>query len=95
MIDIVAAREAYNANENLNVEIVRSEHTAADGHTKPKFYGALDSKLRTGMDTNPVLQWIIRIATRSHFQGGGNVEVWAAIQLCSEYVTTVLLLYWV
>ena len=52
MIDIAAAREAYNANEISNVCLVRAEHNPADGLTKVKFCKALDAILRTGMDKN-------------------------------------------
>ncbi|CDF33317.1 unnamed protein product [Chondrus crispus] len=67
MIDIAAAREAYNENEISNVGLVRSEHNVADGLTKPKYCKALESLLRTGKDENPVEQWIIRAPSRSSF----------------------------
>lgn len=60
MIDVAAAREAYKRNEISNVGLVKSEHNVADGLTKPGPCAALEAVLRTGRDTNPVQQWIIR-----------------------------------
>lgn len=67
MIDIAAARQAYELEEISNIGLVRSEHNIADGLTKPKFCKALGNLLKTGMDLNPVEQWIIRTSTRSSF----------------------------
>jgi len=61
MIDVAAAREAYNSNEMSNVGLVNSMHNVADGLTKPRLCSALDAVLRTGKDGNPVEQWIIRM----------------------------------
>lgn len=60
MIYVAAAREAYQRNEIFNVGLVKSEHNVADGLTKLGPCAALDTVLRTGKDTNPVQQWIIR-----------------------------------
>jgi len=60
MIDIAASREAYNRGEISNVGLVLSENSIADGLTKPSYCKAMDTMLRTGMDKNPVEQWIIR-----------------------------------
>lgn len=60
MIDVAAAREAYNRHEISNVGLVRSEHNVPDGLTKPGPCAALDAVLRIGKDVNPVQQWVIR-----------------------------------
>ena len=60
MIDIAAAQDAYNKHEISNVGLVKSEHNIADGLTKPGLCSALNTMLRTGVDNNPVQQWIIR-----------------------------------
>lgn len=60
MIDIAAAREAYNRNEISNVGLVKSANNLADGLTKPGVCQSLDDVLRTSVDRNPVEQWIIR-----------------------------------
>ena len=45
MIDIAAAREAYNRHEISNVGLVKSEHNIAEGLTKPSLCPALDAML--------------------------------------------------
>lgn len=60
MIDIAAAREAYNRHEISNVGLVLSEHNLADSLTKPGIYAALETVVKTGYDRNPVQQWIFR-----------------------------------
>ena len=71
IIDIVAAREAYNRQEISNVGLVLSEHNIADGLTKIKPNKALDQLLKTGIDSNPVQQWVIRRdASSSSVEGG-------------------------
>lgn len=62
MIDVAAAREAYNNQEISNVGLLKSEHNAADGLTKPHHCTALERIMSTGEDNNPVQQWIIRAA---------------------------------
>ena len=54
MIDVSAARQAYNENEISNVGLVRSEHNIAEGLNKPKFCRSLDELMRAGVDLNPV-----------------------------------------
>ena len=71
MIDIAATREAYNKNEILNVGLVRSEHNPADGLTKPKYCKALDTIIETGINNNPVEQWIIPTQPRSSSEVAG------------------------
>eukprot|EP00170_Pyropia_yezoensis_P001479 contig_6504_g1483 len=65
MIDVAAAREAYNNQEISNVGLLKSEHNAADGLTKPHHCAALERILTTGEDNQPVQQWIIRDAATS------------------------------
>ena len=54
MVDIVAARKAYNADEISYVCLVRLEHNPADVVTNFKFREALYEALRTGVDRKPV-----------------------------------------
>jgi len=65
MIDVAAARDAYNKHEISNVGLVKSEHNVADGLTKPGLCPAMEELLRTGVDKNPVQQWIIRSRSKS------------------------------
>lgn len=60
MIDVAAAREAYNNFEISNVGLVAGIDNPADGLTKPKLCKPLYELLRTGIDATPVAQWIIR-----------------------------------
>lgn len=66
MIDIAAAREFYTREDISNVGLVSSEHNMADGLIKQKQNKALEDLLRTGKDTNPVQQWIIRMNPSSN-----------------------------
>ena len=61
LIDISAAREAYNRHEISNVGLVLSEHNIADGLTKPKPCSSLMQVMTSGYDKNPVQQWIFRM----------------------------------
>lgn len=56
MIDVAAAREAYNRYEISNVGLVKSEHNVSDGLKKPGLCTALDAALRLWKDVNPVKQ---------------------------------------
>ena len=60
LIDIAAAREAYNRREISNVGLVTSDNNMADSLTKVKPSGALGLLLATGVDRTPVEQWVIR-----------------------------------
>eukprot|EP00170_Pyropia_yezoensis_P002750 contig_11549_g2755 len=60
MIDIAAARKAYNCNEISNVGLVKSANNLANGLAKPGVCQSLDAMLRTSVGRNPVEQWIIR-----------------------------------
>lgn len=75
MIDIAAAREAYNRNEITNVGLVKSANNLADGLTKPGFCQSLDDVLRTAMDQNPVEQWIIRQPSVAEVQRSDKEKV--------------------
>lgn len=60
MVDIAAARQAYNRYDISNVGLIASEDNPADPLTKENGCHALDTLLRTGMDHTPVAQWVIR-----------------------------------
>lgn len=60
MIDIAAARQAYNRHEISNVGLIASEHNPADPMTKTRGCPALETLLRSGVDHTPVVQWVIR-----------------------------------
>jgi len=65
MIDLAAAREACNKQETSNVGLFKSERNIADGLTKHGLCLALNEVLKTGVDTNPVQQWIFRSRSTS------------------------------
>eukprot|EP00170_Pyropia_yezoensis_P000956 contig_4436_g959 len=56
IINLAAAREAYNDQEISSVGLIKSEHNAADGLTKPYRCAALERTLTTREDNNPVQQ---------------------------------------
>ena len=60
MLDVYAARQRYNAREISNIGFVPSNHSLADGQTKPKMQYALLDLLSTGLHNFIVEQWIIR-----------------------------------
>jgi len=60
LVDIAAARQAYNRQDLSNVGLVASENNIADALSKARGCGALDALLRTGVDRTPVVQWVIR-----------------------------------
>jgi len=60
LVDIAAARQAYNRFDISNVGLIASCDNIADALTKVRGCGALDSLLRTGIDNTPVAQWVIR-----------------------------------
>jgi len=68
LIDVAAAREAYNRREISNVGLVMSDNNIADSLTKVKPSGALEPLLATGVDRTPVEQWVIRPGTASPCQ---------------------------
>jgi len=65
MIDVAASHDAYNKREISNGGLFTSEHNIADGLTKPGLCSALDEVLRTGVDRNPIQQWIVRSQSTS------------------------------
>lgn len=75
MIDIAAAREAYNRKEISNVGLVKSANHLADGLTKPGFCMSLDDILRTSVDRHPVEQWIIRTSEKAEPQRSDKEKV--------------------
>ena len=60
MIDVAAARGAYNRNDISNVGLVLSQHNIADGLTKITNCKSLNEVMESGYDKNPVQQWIFR-----------------------------------
>lgn len=60
LIDVAAAREAYNRGDLSNVGLVAGKHNMADGFTKPKLNDALERFLDAGVDATPVDQWVLR-----------------------------------
>ncbi|GAB0497662.1 hypothetical protein MMPV_010067 [Pyropia vietnamensis] len=75
MIDVAAAREAYNRNEISNVGLVKSANNPADGLTKPGFCQSLDDVLRTSVDRHPVEQWIVRVPQEAVTQRSDKEKV--------------------
>jgi len=60
IIDIAAAREAYDRRELSNVGLVASANNPADGLTKVEARPALDALLLTGSNHASVEQWVVR-----------------------------------
>lgn len=60
LIDIAGLRESYNRQEISNLGLVATEDNMADAMTKLRCGGALDRLLSTGIDSTPVVQWVIR-----------------------------------
>lgn len=75
MIDVAAAREAYNRHEISNVGLVQSEHNIADGLTKPGQCAALSAMMKTAKDVNPVQQWVTRTDASPRHSGVENPGV--------------------
>ena len=59
MIDISAARQAYNAKETDNMALIRSEHNLADGQTTIAPNGALNTLIKTHKLPHPAEQYIM------------------------------------
>lgn len=60
LIDIAAARQAYNRQEISNIGLVSSEDMIADGLTKTTAESSLAELLKSGRSELKVKQWIIR-----------------------------------
>ena len=60
LIDITAAREAYNRHDISNVGLVLSGDNVADGLTEIGSFSSLNKVMETGYDRSPVQQWIFR-----------------------------------
>lgn len=78
LIDIAGLRESYARREISSLGLVATEHNVADGMTKLRCGGALDCLLKTGIDTTPVAQWVVRPAVgplRPTTGGGGSVNL--------------------
>ena len=60
MLDLHAARHAYQSQEISNIGFVRSAPNLADGLTKTKMQGSLLNLLRTGKHVLECEQWTLR-----------------------------------
>lgn len=77
MIDVAAAREAYNCGDLSNVGLVAGKCNMADGIPKLKPIGAHERFVDTGADNKPVDQWVIRTPMESCLRlttGQGGVQ---------------------
>eukprot|EP00168_Porphyra_purpurea_P011733 TRINITY_DN2999_c0_g1_i1.p2 TRINITY_DN2999_c0_g1~~TRINITY_DN2999_c0_g1_i1.p2 ORF type:complete len:140 (-),score=39.27 TRINITY_DN2999_c0_g1_i1:301-720(-) len=63
LIDVAAARQAYNRHDLFNVGLIASEHNVVNALTKVRGCGALDALLRPGVENTPVVQWVVRPPT--------------------------------
>ena len=61
MVEIMAAREAYNRYEISNVGLVPGNSNPAAGLTKPKICVQLNEYLHRGVDSTKVSQWMYRM----------------------------------
>lgn len=62
LIDVAGLRESDIRREVSNQRLVTTESNMADAMTKLKCGSALDSLLKTGIDTTLAAQWVIRPA---------------------------------
>lgn len=69
MIDIRAAREAYESQEISDVGWIRGSDNPADGLTKPGRCEALENILDRGLVNIPVQQWVVRTALNKTSSG--------------------------
>ncbi len=67
MIDINAAREAYNDRSMSNIALIDSVHNPADGLTKVRSNGALRQLLETHTINHPVRQFIVDTDAKNWF----------------------------
>jgi len=72
MVDVAAARQAYARHDVSNVGLIASADNLADPLTKVHGCRALDSLLSTGVDKNPIVQWVVRPPARSPVSDHGN-----------------------
>ena len=60
MVNIHAARQAYESNEIWNIAFVWSAQNLADSFTKPRMQSSLLNLLKTGRHDVECEQWILR-----------------------------------
>ena len=60
MVEIMAAREAYNRHEISNVGLILGDENQADGLTKSRVSVKLNRVLSQGKDLTAAVQWIYR-----------------------------------
>eukprot|EP00170_Pyropia_yezoensis_P006154 contig_25038_g6173 len=75
LIDVAGLRESYKRREVSNLGLVTTENNMADAMTKLKCGSALDCLLKTGIETTPVAQWVIRPAVDPPCPTTGGREV--------------------
>ena len=61
MVELLAARQAYNRHEISNVGLVAGESNPADRLTKPGICKHLNELIYRGADKTQVVQWIYRM----------------------------------
>ena len=61
MVEIIAAREAYNRYEISNVGLVPGDFNPAEGLTNSKVRAQLNELVYKGIDTTRVSQWTYRM----------------------------------
>jgi hypothetical protein len=59
MVDIAAAREAYNERTMTNIGLIRSEYNPADGLTKTAPNDALLNLLKSNKIDHPIEQFVV------------------------------------
>lgn len=59
MVYVASAHESYNKQEIFQVGLISSEHNVADILTKSTPNAAFDRLIRTGVDDNSVICWIV------------------------------------
>lgn len=72
IIDVAAAREAYNRHEISNLGLLQFEHNISNGITKQWQSAVLSKIMRTAMDVNPAQQWITRTDASARHTGVEN-----------------------
>jgi hypothetical protein len=66
LIDIAAARQAYQSREISNIEYIRSADNAADALTNIGFNMALYRLLTSSHIIHTVIQWVVEDDSRGH-----------------------------
>lgn len=75
MIDVARLRESNNKREASNTGLVTTENKMADATTRRKCDCALEFLIKTGIDTTPVAQLVIRPAVDPPYPTTGGRKV--------------------